>query len=163
MGETGQDGEGAAGRGNTGRWLRLALVLSLALNLLVVGLVAGVAARGGPMGRHGGMGDVGFGPLTGSLSREDRRALRERFEASAPDWHDERAAVRDDYLALATLLQAEPWDGAAAAAIIARQEDRGKARFRQGGAILVDYFGTLSPEARHEIGQRMAADLGPPD
>ncbi len=89
-----------------GRGVTVALALSLVLNLLLIGLIAGAVARG-QAGRHGMIGgDAGFGPLTAGLSHEDRRALRERYEALRPDFRAERSAMRDDFLALAEVLKA---------------------------------------------------------
>ena len=67
-----------------GRAVRIALAVSVALNLAVVGVVAGAALK------HGGSGhemerDSGFGPFSEALSREDRRALRGQILQRAPE------------------------------------------------------------------------------
>jgi Heavy-metal resistance len=53
-----------------GRWMRVALVLSLAVNLLVAGMAVGVALRGGPP--ETAVRDLGFGPFAAALSPADR-------------------------------------------------------------------------------------------
>ena len=57
--------------------LRYVLVASLALNLAVVGLFAGMALHHGGFGPdRDGVRDLGFGPFTEALDEGDRAALR---------------------------------------------------------------------------------------
>lgn len=60
--------------GKPGKFWKIVLVLSLALNLAVVGLVAGVGLRaaGGKPPRNV---DFGFGPIGQALSQEQRRSI----------------------------------------------------------------------------------------
>ena len=63
-----------------GRWTRWALIISLALNLIVIGAVVGTVLRHGSEGHRDAHGDkhghdMAGGPLTQALSREDRRAI----------------------------------------------------------------------------------------
>ena len=67
----------------SGKGLRIALGISVALNLLVVGLVAGALLRDGdPRARM--VRDLDFGPFTEALSPRDREALRRSFVERAP-------------------------------------------------------------------------------
>ena len=67
----------------SGRGLRIALAISVALNLAIAGLVAGAVLRNhAPGGREDVARELGFGPFTEALSREDRRALRQRRSRS---------------------------------------------------------------------------------
>lgn len=157
MAETDVPPGAADGRG--GRRMRLALLLSLALNLLLVGLIAGAVARGAG-GRHGPGGpDAGFGPLTESLSFADRRALRERYEALRPDFRAERQATRVDFVALAEVLNAPAWDRAEAEAILLRQGERTAARLQEGRRIFLDYLDTLTPEARQALAAKILESM----
>lgn len=141
------------------RKIKTALVLSLAVNLLVVGLIAGAAVRGGGLRRMGGPPDVMFGPLTEALTREDRKALRGRFMQASPDFRSERAQQRDEFAKLADLLRADQWDAAAAAALFDQQAQRGAARMQAGRRALLDYFASLSPEARKAMADRLEHGL----
>ncbi|MEO0369875.1 MAG: periplasmic heavy metal sensor [Pseudomonadota bacterium] len=96
-------------------WVRILLVMSLALNLLVIGAVAGVAIKGGPW-KHGGsppMAASGVGPFTHALSKRDRRAIgremRQRGQESGWDRRAHRAALERMVL----LLEATPFDAEA--------------------------------------------------
>ncbi|MEO0678101.1 MAG: hypothetical protein AAFZ02_11155, partial [Pseudomonadota bacterium] len=70
----------AEGRaGGLGRGGRVLLYLSLAVNLLVVGLVVGALVSGGEKlrdRRPPSAGEAGFGPVFAALEPEDRRASR---------------------------------------------------------------------------------------
>ena len=57
-------------------WLRVVLVLSLAFNLLIVGISAGAMFTWSKWkSHHGPRMDLSAGPMTRALSREDRRAI----------------------------------------------------------------------------------------
>ncbi len=142
-----------------GRGLRIALVVSLALNLLVLGLAAGAAWRGQAMRGHVIAGRDGFGLLVTSLLREDRRALRDRFETAVGGRVGDRRAMRADVAELAGILRAESWDAAAAAAVLARQGARGADRLAQGQQIMLDYLAGLTPEARRALADRIETGM----
>jgi uncharacterized membrane protein len=126
---------------------------------LFVGLIVGAAAGGHPMRRHGMGPDVGFGPMTGALTHEDRRALRAAFEAEAPDFREAREEIRDDFRALADVLKAPDWDQAAAEAILARQATRGAERMELGRRVFLAYLTGLSAEERGALAERIGRAL----
>lgn len=97
-------------------WLRLLLAGSLALNLLVVGLVAGAAWRFAGPGHDRGPPPTGVA-LIRALPPADRQALRDRIRAEAPPDTDRRAEAES----LARALEAKPFDRDALAAEVARQ------------------------------------------
>ena len=106
-------------------WLRWALIASLALNLIFVGLVAGAAYRfaGGPgvEGRAGGHLARSYAtPYVRALPRDARRAL---FRGMRQGDHaiPSRAARRAIYEQVLTALRAEPFDADAVAALVRQQ------------------------------------------
>ncbi len=104
-------------------WVRIALIASLALNLLIAGLVAGAMSRGPDGGHMREMVDGdGFRALAWAMPPEHRRGLgrdlfqrREEFGAT----RDQMNAARD---ALASALTASPFDIAAVEAAFASQK-----------------------------------------
>ncbi|TMV08011.1 periplasmic heavy metal sensor [Ruegeria sediminis] len=101
----------------TRRWLPILLGLSLALNLLVVGVVLGTAMRfrGGEGMRHA----PSFGPvLYRALPEEDRKALRGQLRRDHEASSHER---REDFEALADALRAVPFDPDAVQVLIGAQ------------------------------------------
>lgn len=108
----------------TSRRIKVILGLSLALNLAVVGLIAGTALRHGDE-KRGGSHSAGFGayglPYMIALPREDRRsviqAVRAEKNADLPD----RAARRAIYLEALAALRASPFDAQALSEVVTRQ------------------------------------------
>ncbi|MBJ3761428.1 periplasmic heavy metal sensor [Maribius pontilimi] len=125
------------------RW-RTILVLSLGLNLLVLGLVAGawLDRRAHP--------SVRAEPLIWALPDADRAAIRAQLPR--PDRGERRRRFRE----LIAALGAEPFDPAAARAALTRQRELGQARAARAEDALVDRLGQMSPEARAAYAQRLA-------
>ena len=107
------------------RLMRVALGLSLALNVMILG------ALGGAMWRHGGPGPHGGGDLPGlrsyaspyvqALPPEARRGLHGKMQASGKVHHLDREARRALYDEMLTALRAEPFQADVAAAVLAAQ------------------------------------------
>lgn len=107
------------------RLMRLALGLSLALNVMILG------ALGGAMWRHGGPGPRGDGDLPGlrsyaspyvqALPPEARRDLHGKMRSSGKAHHLDRAARRALYDEMLAALRAEPFQADVAAAVLAAQ------------------------------------------
>lgn len=102
-------------------WLRLVFGASLALNLLVLGLVGGAILRfGGPSGMRPPPRTIGA-MLYRELPREDRRALRN----DAANAHDKRPLRRQDEIrAVGAALRISPFDVAAMAELLARHGEQ---------------------------------------
>lgn len=147
-----------AGAGGCGKWTRLVLVLSLALNLLVVGVVVGGAVR---HHRHGGdesARDIGFGPFTEALSKEDRKALRRAFLAANPGFRDMRKDMGRDMGDLIAALRADPWDAVAAGIILAGQSQRMTDWMDTGRDLLLERLSAMTPQDRAAFADRLEAD-----
>ena len=144
-------------RSKPGRGLWIALAISLAFNLAVVGLVAGAMLRDGPGMRGAMVRDLGFGPFTEALSREDRRAMRESLFERAPDIREARRVQRADLEGLVALLRAEPFDAVAFAARMAEQQARMERQLRLGQEVLQERVAQMSPEARRGFADRLEA------
>jgi len=149
--------EATAAKGG-GRGLRIALGVSVALNLLVAGLVVGAVLRdGGPRDRM--LRDLDFGPFTEALTREDRDALRRDFVARSGGFRDMRAEMRADFNALLAALRAEPFDIDAARAVLEGQQTRLQSRLVLGQDLLLERLAAMSPEARAAFADRLEQGL----
>lgn len=145
-------------KGGSGRGLRVALGISVALNLLVVGLVAGAVLRdGGPRERM--VRDLDLGPFTEAFRDADRDALRRDFVARMPALRDMRAAMREDFQALLAVLRTEPFDAAAAQAILENQRGRMQARVDLGQELILDRLAAMTPEDRAAFADRLERRL----
>lgn len=93
------------------RSVRILLIVSLALNLVIIGLVGGAFLGHGGKDKRSHMSFDGPGsPIVRALSREDRRAMgrsiREAYRAQVSD----RGADTARYQALVSALAADPYD-----------------------------------------------------
>jgi len=148
-----------------GKGLRIALGISLALNLLVVGLVAGAVLRdGGPRDRM--VRDLDFGPFTEALSPEDRDALRRAFIDRAPDLRGARQEMRTDLEAFLAALRAEPFDPSALTQVMENQQGRLSRRIELGQDLLVERLAAMDGRERGAFADRLERRLrrgGGPD
>ena len=98
-------------------WGRIVLVASLALNLLVVGAVAGAFWRHGGERSHGARGFAV--PYVRALPGPERRALFAELRRGGQGDHGARRQAA--YGAVLAALRAEPFDPEAVASALARQ------------------------------------------
>ena len=93
------------------RKFRGVLLISLAVNLLFVGLVVGMVIKGPPehQGVSGGdrRGDTFYSQ---ALSKEDRREVREKMRNQGLNLKEGREAARQNLLTMVESLRAEPFD-----------------------------------------------------
>ncbi len=93
------------------RFWRILLVVSLALNIAVVGIVAGFALRGGKEGPPRGM-EFSLGPIGQALQPDDRRAIASELRKNR-DLRPKRGGYRLVGLPeMVAALQADPFDPA---------------------------------------------------
>lgn len=103
---------GGAPAANPG-WLKKALIASLAVNLLIVGGLAGSfishQRHGGWHGRHGG-GERGLIGFLRQLPQEKREALRPELERERERLKAMREAIKDAWSEANAAISAEPFD-----------------------------------------------------
>lgn len=137
--------------------VRALLVVSLALNLLVAGLLAGAWLRDGPPGGTGR--DPGFGPFAEALSDTDRRELRRAFMAHMPEMRENRAAMRTDMQGVLAALRAQPFDAAALETAMDAALSRMADRIGVGQRLLVDRISAMDAAERGAFADRLEAAL----
>lgn len=153
MSETGIPKQ-AAGRG-----LRIALAVSVALNLAVAGMFAGSLLKDHEDGGPRGVREIGFGPFSEALSREDRRALRANLMAKMPEMRLARREARQDAQNLLAVLRATPFDPAQLTALLEAQRARMAGRFEVGQELMRDLLVGMTPEARQAFADRLEKRL----
>lgn len=131
------------------RWWTVLLIVSLGINLLIAGVVAGRMLGGPP----GGMILQGFGQLVprkffGDLPHERRQELM----ALIRDNRDEFKAMRDQALAtalkLADVLDDANYDPEKAKAVIAEFTTGANSLAARGGAVSMALLDKLTPDER---------------
>jgi uncharacterized membrane protein len=141
----------------TPRWVQALLVLSLAANLMVAGLVAGAWLRDGPPGATGR--DPGFGPFAGALSDDDRRALRRAFLSRMPEMRENRMALRADMQGVLAALRAQPFDAAALDSAMDTALARLGERISVGQTLLFERIAAMDSAERAAFADRLETAL----
>lgn len=146
------------GAGNC-RGLRWALIGSVTLNLLIVGVIVG-----GIMGhqRHpprAVVRDVTLGAFTEALSKEDRDALRKSAQKRGSEFRDMRRQSRADMIALINALAITPWNRDEVEKILARHQSRTAARVQIGDTLIFERIEAMTEQQRQAFAQRLQQDV----
>lgn len=133
---------------------RIVLVVSLALNIAVVGGVAGMAISGRTAGGPPQRIMLDFGPLSQVLEPADRRAIGQKLRKDGNRPFD-RDEMREKIDAFANVLRREPFE----AALIAQELGAFRARsdkFQQDvQTAFVAQLGAMTPEARAVLADKL--------
>lgn len=149
------------------RWGPVALAVSLAFNLLFVGLVGGTALNRARDDRHrpperGEL--LNYGPYTSALTTEDRLELRQALIGEAGVLREIRREVRRDFNRLLDALRAQPYDPEAANAILEMQQARVQRQIKLVSVVLLEHLAGMSDAERLAFADRLEKVLrrGPP-
>lgn len=139
------------------RWIKIALAVSVALNLAVAGLAAGAWLREG----HGRSmpRDMSFGPFTEALSDLDRRELRRAFGDRGPGFREARQQMRVDLAALLASLRADPFDPAATEAALTVVARRTTERLDLGRDLITGRILAMTDAERQAFADRLERGL----
>ena len=144
-------------------WIRVLLVMSLAINLLIAGIVIGaVTSRGGdgsPRTTVGAARDLGPLPFVMALEPSDRRALGGALRSEASSLRQNREALRVRFEALLGALRAEEFDRETVRRLLAEQRTLGVRRQEIGERILLDRREEMSAEERRGYADRLDRSL----
>lgn len=140
------------------RWLRVVLFLSLALNLLVVGAVAGFVLKGPPLPR-GDRNDPVL-PYTRAFDEDQRRAVWQDLRRGLTrDGGAMRAGYLEDYRSALEILRADPYRPDRMEALLAAQAARGAEVRAEGQKVLSAYLAAMSVEARKAYADRLEQEI----
>ncbi|MGP3697506.1 periplasmic heavy metal sensor [Rhodobacter sp. NSM] len=140
-------------------WMRIALAVSVALNLAVVGMAGGAMWRFHSGEMRGPVRDLGFGPFSEALAPEDRKEMRRAFLDQRGDFRMIRREMREDFQSMLAILRAEPFDPAALQAVLDRQQQRGARTAELGARLLGQRIGAMTPDERRAFADRLAESL----
>lgn len=135
------------------RWLLPALVVSLALNLLVVGMIVADHMRPPPKGRITGPSFSEILPRSffRELPEARRAEFRKVFQQNRQAFREDRQALRDSALAVAASLSAQPFDDAAVQSAIDAYGSRSRELVDLGMGIAKQVVVGLTPEERQSL------------
>lgn len=136
------------------RWVKIALGVSLSINLLIVGLAVGTFSqvRKGDVGVRSA---DGTGAYTFALQPADRRKIGRGMYDHFQQSGDDRASIRKEYDRMVEILVAETFDRAAAEQIMARQSKIVDNRRMVAEGLLLDQLEAMSLEEREKFAERL--------
>lgn len=143
------------------RWLWPVLVLSLALNLLIVGIVAGsVFSSKGPRGRDNlrPPGVIGA-PFFQALPKEERRAILSDIARNDDRIKETRESLRARFEAFLTAVRADPFVPDDVAAVLSEQRVTAVKRQEIGEELLLKRLESMSAEERASYADSLEKSL----
>lgn len=143
----------------TRQWVRVLLFASLALNLMVVGLAAGLIWRGPPDHRAPSQSRDQSMPYTRALERDDQRALRRQLRDAFSGAPHDRGNLARAYRRSVDLLRADPFDPDALRANLDAQSLNALSRLKTGQKVLADYLASMSPSQRAAYADRLEQEI----
>jgi uncharacterized membrane protein len=142
--------DNTADKPGASRKLRIALMVSLALNVLIIGAVAGTFV----FGRHHGWKHHKHRGLSGfahTLPAERGDALREKLKAQRKTLAPYRDAEDKARAEGRKVLTTEPFDAEAFRSAVANAAEADCAEKKARMALFADTVATLTPEERREL------------
>lgn len=151
----------------TGRWKTVVLIISLALNLAVAGLVIGAVVNRAKYDRDAPRisGEVdGYGPVVAALAPEDRDELRDRLRGEGHRFRDNRREVRESFRQVLAALKADPFDRERVEDLMRAQQERLGDQVRLLNSALLDQVSQMNADERRAMADRLEHLLrrGPP-
>lgn len=138
------------------RGVKIALAISVALNLGIAGLAVGAWLGGG---NRDVPRDMSFGPFSAALDDNDRRAIRRALLDRMGEFRTSRAEARAEFETLLGTLRADPFDPAAMQAALFAIETRNAERLRLGRSLIEARLIEMSPEDRQRFADRLEKGL----
>ena len=128
------------------RWLKIALAVSVAINLLFIGLAAGRVFGPGPFGRMGAF-ERAAEALPPAEADQFRQIMRQHRSRMADEFKAMRQARED----VRAALRAEPFDRTRLERALAEVRQRSEATQQSLHAALVEGAARMSPEGRERL------------
>lgn len=143
------------------RWVLPLLFVSLAMNLLVVGVILGwILSPGGPRRAEIGpvRGLVGE-PFLRALPEEQRRAMLQDVMRETPRIRESRENLRARFEAFLGALRTEPFDAELVAGLLSQQRSVALRRQDIGEELLLQRLDAMTPEERRAYADRLESSL----
>lgn len=135
----------------TNKGVVIALIISVALNLLVAGAVIGHFLRGGPEPRFPGH----LGRMMENIDPQQRAEMKEQFQTFRREGRQLHKAMRQQQRALTRDILKEPFDEASARSGFAQLRQSSNAIQEQMHEQMISVMGNLGPEERARLIKRL--------
>jgi uncharacterized membrane protein len=138
-------------------WLKIALIASLAINLLFGGAAVARFVAGDTPVRFAMLSQVQLVPrkFLGELDGERRRALLDVIRPYNKTFREGRRTVRAEIVGIAEALEAEPYDPARVTAAVNRFSAESVSLVTEGGRAALDMFAELDPSERRLLAKHL--------
>ncbi|MEO0912160.1 MAG: periplasmic heavy metal sensor [Pseudomonadota bacterium] len=137
------------------RWMRILLIMSLSVNLLFLGLLAGAAWTGPGAPRLTGPGGE-FRVMERALPKEAREALMADMWRDRQAFHGKRRELGEIRREMIETLRTEPFDRAAMEALLARQREFWLEMGTKGQMLMLERIEAMTPEERATFADNLA-------
>lgn len=146
-----------ADRPRSPRWMKVLLVLSLSVNLLIVGAVVGAVLSGGGKWRGPGaeVRNAGGGAILQALSPEDKRALRRTMSVTLVSDRDMRGALKAEQRELIVLMRSAEFDADAVTAQLQAVQAQMVSHFDVARMVLAQRMVEFDAEERAAYADRL--------
>jgi uncharacterized membrane protein len=150
--------------GRSWNWLKIALVASLALNVLIGAAVATRYYRGGGAERFPPGGYVQLIPrkFLGELPRERRREVMQIVNRYRKELRTEREETKALTLKLADAIGSDTYSPEQAKTAVLDFTGQGSKLVSRGGDAALEILGMLTPEERKELADAIRQRAGSP-
>ena len=139
------------------RWLwKVIFVLSLALNVAIVGVVIGATWRFQGSGAQMASKVLDSGSIyLRALGKKHRRELGRKMRPAGGETKNSRAEITQGFEQAIAVLRAEPFDSAAFAKVMQGHSSRAEARMKEARTILLEHLIALSADERWAYADRL--------
>lgn len=141
------------------RWMKVLLVVSLSLNLLIVGAIGGAVLSGGGKWRGAGPGSPvaggGGGAILRALDEEDKRGLRRAMAMALVSDRQMRRALKAEQQDLVDLLRSDDFTPAALETQLEEVQSRMVARFTLARSLLSQRLVEFDVDKREAYADRL--------
>jgi len=136
------------------RWGRVVLIVSLGLNLAVVGVVAGSAFHFGGGGHRTHSANFAA-PYIRALDHLDRASIREQLHRGPDMMQADQAARKETYRQMAEALRAEPFDSARIHTLMIQQREGVRTRISAAQDVWLRHVSGMSTQSRADYADRL--------
>ena len=133
--------------------VRWGLILSVALNLALIGLIAGAVWRGPPERPIAG---PSLWSYARALPDPHRAELRRALRQSAPDWREKHRSLGDQRIAVSAALMAEPFDPGDVRELLEGRVGAGRDLAATGIGLLMARIEAMNPSERRAYAEALA-------
>jgi len=146
----------------TPRWIKIALILSVAVNLGIAGVIGGAALRAPEIRRNNLEAPEGVAMLARAMPAEHQRELRQNLRNRRGDLRLEREELRNLLDRFVVALRAEPFEIDAVSAVFADQRVMLSKLTAAGHKSVIEQIEKMSPQDRERYIRRLLGNNRPP-